>query len=709
MGTWARLTMLLRADARQATNEFRTLKTELALTQQSLNNIMILGSNFIGTMKTIGKYSLMAFGAVSVASAASIAVVKEYDKNLTHAAAIANLTKKEMSELGDIINVMSIQFGQSANDISSGVVELTKAGLGMGDISEYMDDITKAMLANSISFEQASKIAIFAAKQFGGEEGFGAIPELLDVIQKVTQETIMDFGDLQQALAYAGSTAQLAGVNFDELMSMMGALSQRAMEMGIASRSVNQMMMNLIKNTEAMQEWIDTMGLGVEVVKDGKLNLTELIQAFSKLDMNMEQLKKTSEIFTVRAMRGWGLLVTGADEYMTLLNDSIPNAVGTLDQVFERQTETIQFHLGQLGNLITAPFRNQEFISMVIEMLEKLEEPVKRLSQVLYTGMFKFLSYTVDNADKIIDFISGLLEFAFKLVEPFYNIGKMITRMGDGFLKFLIYTKMLMSLGVFKYLQFSFNMMQQQVQLKLKLIGLIGPEISMKNSLLQMEMAKLNTTQIRYSLSQMEAKTEAQKINYARLKLSLERNLLDIEQMKLRMKDKQIVQDKIHNTIINNRRMMMASMAASAITGAFASYAMAEAMGATAGDYVRNFFTGAAMGAMGTGMFTGFNPLAMAAGGLVGGSAAAIGTYIGDVRHEPFEPTVDLSKVESMFNNMDYKSTSYTPTDISQSSSGSSGGTGGFGGGTTVNIYSEGNIYGEQALTESVREALDGY
>ena len=706
MGTVARLDMLLRANATQARNEFRSLRAEFMLSQQALQNLTLMGSNMFGTLKTIAKYSVLAFGAVSIASAASIAVVKEYDKNLTHAAAIANLTKSEMNELGKQINLMSLQFGQSANDISAGVVELTKAGLGMGDISLYMDDITKAMMANSITFADASKIAIYAAKQFGGPQGFGAIPELLDMVQKVTQETIMDFGDLQQALAYAGSTATLARVDFAELLSMMGALSQRAMEMGIASRSVNQMMMNLIDKADEMQAWVDTMGLGVQVIKDGSLNITELIQKFSTLDMTMEMLQKSSDIFTVRAMRSWGLLVTGADEYVKLLNEDIPNSVGVLDQVFQKQQETIEYHLGQLGNIMTAPFRNQEYIGMIIEMLEKLEEPVKRLSQVLYTGMYKFMSWTVENADEIVDFFSDLLTFVFKLVEPFYNIGKWVTRLSEGMLKFLIYTKMLMSLGMLKYMQFSMSLMKQNVQLRLQEAQIMGTTIAQSGTRLTLLGAELEIAVTKASLDKLQSAEKRNQLAILRTQLSLLQQQVEYENMKMNIAQKSTQQELIKTGIMRNQAMIVASIAASAAMGAFASYAMAEAMGATTGDYARNILMGAATGAMMGGMVGGIG--GAVAGGLIGGVASGIGTYAGDQMHTPFEPTVDLGNLESMFSNMDYSATAYTPTDLTQGSTGSSeGGFGGGGGDTYITV--EGNVYGDQALDRAVRGVIDGY
>ena len=435
-----------RADTKQAKAALRSLRAEMAMMTNNMNATVGFVKNTIGT---VAKAAIGAFAAVTIATAASIAAVKEFDKNLTHAGAIANLTKGEVEKLGMSINQLSVQFGQSANDMSAGVVELTKAGLDMGEIAMVTDDITKAMLANSISFETAAQVGVFAVKQFG--ESFADLSYQFDVIQKVTQETIMDFGDMQQALAYAGSTAILARVPFEELMAIMGTLSQRAMEMGIASRSVNQMMMSLIDNGDEMQAWINEMGLGVDVIKDGALNLNELIKAFSTLDMTMEQLQRSSDIFSVRALRSWGLLITGADEYLKLLEEDIPNAAGTLDQVYQAQAKSISFQMAQLREIFLSPMRTPEFMGSLADMISELKQPVADLSKILFEGLWNFLLWTKDNAKEVVGFFQHFLDFVLHLVAPLYNIGQIFLTIGDGALEALFYLKAMHSLNVHTY------------------------------------------------------------------------------------------------------------------------------------------------------------------------------------------------------------------------------------------------------------------
>ena len=448
-GAVGNLTMVFRADTKEARAQIRAMRAEMAATTQNANAM-------IGFAKTaftmIARASITAFAAATISVAASIAAVKDFNKNLVHAGAIANLTNKEVDALGRTITGLSIAFAQNATDMSAGVVELTKAGLGMQEITSVMDDITMAMLANSISFEEAAQIAVFSVKQFAGDKGFGDLPRLFDIIQKVTQETIMDFGDMQEALQYAGSTALLAQIPFETLMAIMGTLSQRAMTMGIASRSVNQMFMSLIDNADEMQKWINELGLGVDVIKDGKLNIDELIQSFSGLQMTMEDLQRSSDIFSVRAMRAWGLLVTGAEEYKKILTEDIPNAPGTLEGVYEKQKESIAFQLSQLRSIFMAPMQSPEFMKELASLLEGLQEPVAELSKLLFEGLWNFLKWTGENSDNILEFFKGIMQFVFDVITPLYNIGKLITLAGEGTMSVLLYLKMIMSLNVPTYL-----------------------------------------------------------------------------------------------------------------------------------------------------------------------------------------------------------------------------------------------------------------
>jgi len=437
---------LFKADTKAARAEIMKLQTTIAYIGTGMQSAFTAVTN---VAKTAG----IAFAAVSASALGSMLIVNEFNRNLVHAAAIGNLTTTEMNKLGQSIVDLSVKYGQSASSIASGVVTLTKAGLSSEEIAMSMDSITQAMLANSITFEEAANIAIFATKQFGGSNGFANLTGLMDKMQKVTQETVLDFSELQEGLQYAGSTATLAGVPFEQLLAMLGALSQRAMQAGIGARSVNQMMLSLIDNTDEMQAWIDSMGLGVEVVKDGALNIDELIRTFGELDFTYEDLQKSADIFSDRALRSWGLLITGAEEYVKLLDVDLQNASGTLEGVYQKQMQSLSFQLNRIKSVFMAGFLGPEFVTALKSLLDSTQVSIAELANTIAKTLFIFLQWTVKNGPSFLDVLSKTLGYIVQLVEPLYWMGERLSKIGFNLFQVIIFVKALKTTMFFELLK----------------------------------------------------------------------------------------------------------------------------------------------------------------------------------------------------------------------------------------------------------------
>ena len=632
----ARLDLMITAQTGQAQAQMKALELRMEKTMTKANILTGSLTTAFTAIGTMAKLSVAAFAGLSAASVATTALVKDFNKNMQHSAAIAGFNKEQLDKLTRSVNSLSIEFGQSADNMSAGMVELTKSGLSMAEIESVMDDITKAMLANSISFETAAQIGIFSVKQFG--DSFADLPEMFDKIQVAAQSTIMDFEDLQQALQYAGSMAVLSKVGFEELLAVFGTLSQRAMKMGVASRSVNQMMMSLIDHTDEMQEWIDKMGLGVEVIKDGALNLDGLIRAFSEMDMTMEQLKKSSDIFTTRALRSWGLLITGAEEYMELVDEKIPGAQGALTNVFEKQRETLSFQLSQMGQIMITPYRSPEYMDMLLDTIKALREPVARISSALATGLWNFLKYVNENASNLGQFFENLANFALDIVGPFYSLGKILFNIKDffglmenGLVKLVFLSKMYNAMGV-NHLQLTMASLRLQITKN----TLLKQRTIMSNLLVKMDSHILKLEELKTSLM---AKGKSIK--------STEIALVKAEIKMAGLKNKQ---EMLTNQLTAARLQMTMQILQATMATVVASGMMGAAMGWDTGSFIMSTLMGGMTGAK-IGMA--FGGKGMVAGGiigaLVGGGAYAAGTAL----HEEPE-TPDFANVDEILNNVEY-------------------------------------------------------
>jgi len=341
-------------------------------------------------------------GAFAVAYMAN----KDFNKSMTHTMALSDMTRNEMKALSDQVLGLGIRYGESSNIIADGLVVLAKAGLTQQEIMTAMPTIVQLMKANAVDFETAANIAMMTMNAFSLE--YSQLADVGDKAQKAFQATLMDIEDLQQGLQYAASTAAMAGIPFESLLAIMGTLADNAMVAGIASRSMNKMLLDIVMHTDQVQRWADSMGLGVQVIKDGKLNIDEIIPAFAKLGMSLETLIESSDIFTVRALRSWGILIGHADEYDALLGQ-INSSSGELARTVDIQVNSLSSMMTTMKEILLEPFKTPEFGDEMAKVMERLLVTVTELAPELANLVFTLVVGFEKSLPGLVKILQGFL------------------------------------------------------------------------------------------------------------------------------------------------------------------------------------------------------------------------------------------------------------------------------------------------------------
>ena len=410
----------------------------LIRTQQAQSALAKLQAQMVTTSTVIASSSRAADAALMGVSASFIAMgagafvaynaVNQFQESLTTVRALGGVTEDQMFELADSINKVASEFGVSGDEIAAGAVMLSKAGLTVEQVNESIGAMTALSKANGIAFEEAARMTVFAVNTFGKE--FSEAGDLMDAMQVATQQSILDVGDLQKAFAFAGSTAVMSGVSFEQLVSIMAVLSNRALEAGISARSVNKMFLDMITNTDELQEFMNSMGMTFEIIRDGKLDIDALMAAFAGEQLTLEMLQSASDVFTVRALRSFGLLIGAADEYQTMLAD-VTNSQGALQEVVDIQLTSFTAMFAKLRQELLAPLRSPEVIQQVGVMVEgmvKLFDVLKpSLIGVVVTSLKGFSDIIA--SDKFLNALTFFGESLFKI----FSAMKTILEIGTAF------------------------------------------------------------------------------------------------------------------------------------------------------------------------------------------------------------------------------------------------------------------------------------
>lgn len=466
----------IRVDASQAKAELATLT---AANQRTAAAMQIAWSG-VNKMFLAGAAGIAAMGgAFAIAYMAN----KDFNKSMVHTAALADLTKTQMLELSDQVLGLGIKYGESSNIIADGLVILAKAGLTQQEIMTAMPTIVQMMKANAVDFELAANIAIMTMNAFSME--YDQLVEVGDKAQKAFQATLMDIEDLQQGLQYAASTAAMAGIPFESLLAMMGTLADNAMVAGIASRSMNKMLLDLVMHTDDVQRWADSMGLGVEVIKDGKLNIDEIIPAFAKLGMSLDTLIESSDIFTVRALRSWGILIGHADDYGDLLNQ-INNSAGELARTTDIQITSLSSMMTSMKEILLAPFKTEAFGEEMSKIMVGLTGVVSELAPTLASLVYDLIVGFRDALPGLVELLKGFLKTFQNIVPLIMWFGKALSGINPILLKLFLLFQLLKRTKIYE--------MFMTMTFSFKAAGIAAQQNALQISALNIQISKISAT-----------------------------------------------------------------------------------------------------------------------------------------------------------------------------------------------------------------------
>jgi len=486
----------IRVNATQAKAELASL----AATNRAALASMQAAWSGVNKMFIAGAAGIAAMGgAFAVAYMAN----KDFNKSMTHTMALSDMTRNEMKALSDQVLGLGIRYGESSNIIADGLVVLAKAGLTQQEIMTAMPTIVQLMKANAVDFETAANIAMMTMNAFSLE--YSQLADVGDKAQKAFQATLMDIEDLQQGLQYAASTAAMAGIPFESLLAIMGTLADNAMVAGIASRSMNKMLLDIVMHTDQVQRWADSMGLGVQVIKDGKLNIDEIIPAFAKLGMSLETLIESSDIFTVRALRSWGILIGHADEYDALLGQ-INASTGELERTTDIQITSLSSMMTTMKEILLEPFKTEAFGEETAAIMRELTVVVADLAPELANLIFNLVVGFKESLPDIINLLQGFLGMFQNILPVIMWFGKALSGISPQLLGIFLVMKLMMKSKIVQWMMGmvlqseAFVLSLTRQRLETEMLALSNQRLQMSEAMAQQQQQKLQAQMVSLDL-----------------------------------------------------------------------------------------------------------------------------------------------------------------------------------------------------------------
>ena len=256
-----------------------------------------------GALATLKPLAGMAagFGAI-IGAGQVIKLGNEYTATMNELQAVANLTGKQMIEVGRTARELGSDLtlpATSGKDAADIMLELAKGGLSARDAMEAAKGTIQLAAAAQVSGGRAAEIQANSLNQFGlAAKDAGMVA---DVLANTANAAAGGVDDIALSMKYVGPVANTLGVSISDTASAIGILANNGLKGDTAGTALRGMLASLARPSKQAQKAVDSLNLSVFDQQGKFVGLRSVIEQLSEAKKNM-----TQEDFAAQSVLAFG-------------------------------------------------------------------------------------------------------------------------------------------------------------------------------------------------------------------------------------------------------------------------------------------------------------------------------------------------------------------------------------------------------------------
>jgi len=328
--------------------------------------------------------------AVSTFVTSNIKAWTDLDDTMARVKTVTRDTGEGMSTIMRIfakeVQSYAMDSRESISDIGSVLYWLGTAGLNtqeqLGGLAPVMDLVTGTMgNTQEIARLMAGTFNTLGDTVEGATSTQDKFRKMSDIMAYTFSKEEMELSDLAAALQYVAGDAKNVGLNFTELVTVIGFLNTHLLKGSKSGMSLSQAFVQILKNSEKLAN-----KLGVTFEKDQPYVfldvMDKIVGALEKIGINSARSQTIlSSIFGARSIRPIQRMVAHWDDLKESIKNAGVESVGFAEKLKEIRMDTINAQTARMNNIIQVSAQN--FLSAAVgagdfvDALKKLNAGLK--------------------------------------------------------------------------------------------------------------------------------------------------------------------------------------------------------------------------------------------------------------------------------------------------------------------------------------------
>lgn len=317
----------------------------------------------IGFNATMDVYNMAQQGAYAVASAVS--ALSEVDAAITRVTKVANAPQKDIDAFTKSIYKNASAVGKTAPEYANAVEQWITTGKSLKQSISLAKDSVMGSFVGNVDVNDMVKYMAVPLNSFR-KEGLKS-KDIINSMNQVSNKNAIEMEDLGQAYSKASSVVASTGTTFSQLTGMITGAQEATRAGGdVIGRSIKAISLNFSKMSSGVTKTDKRRsdffhGLGVDLkTSDGKMKSTyQIMDDLSKVWGKLSKQQKSDAALYAAGKEHSNQFTGMLDNWKTVqkaMRESqgqvnlVDKDHGSAFQEFEKQQQSVQFHLATLKN-----------------------------------------------------------------------------------------------------------------------------------------------------------------------------------------------------------------------------------------------------------------------------------------------------------------------------------------------------------------------
>lgn len=419
--------------------------------QEQLTLVDKLKSSFKGYFNNFMSYGLVnnAMNAMTTAIRQSINAVIELNTAMTDVQMVTGETASQTAELAKEYSEMAQSLGATTTQVANGASELLRQGKSIEETNQLLEASMALSKVGAIESSQATELLTSTLNGYKMEAEDAM--HVVDAMSKVDLEAATSVEELAVALQSTANMARVNGVGFEELLGMVGSVSEAtrrsASVVGNSFKTIFSRLTNVAagKMTDDQGEALNDVeqvlnGLNIKL-RDTTGQFRNMYDVISDVAdnwqnyTNVEQAWIATSVAGTRQRETFLALMENWDRSLEL-SAAAMNSEGMAMEKMDIYLQSIQAHI----NALKAAFENLVYsegfvnlINFVLESITKLINLIDVLANNKFVQLTTIFGAAVVAVNKFSNALKNANTVAQKLPKVISTISSVSKTFMDGF------------------------------------------------------------------------------------------------------------------------------------------------------------------------------------------------------------------------------------------------------------------------------------